>query len=48
VDTEMVTAVANRHMKPDQLLIVIVGDRAKIEEDIRKLKVGEVSIIATK
>ncbi len=45
VDNAMAARLANEYLHPADLLIVVVGDRAKIEDDLRKLKVGEVSVV---
>ncbi len=36
-----VARVAKRHLDPDGLLIVVVGDRAKIEEGLKELPFGK-------
>jgi zinc protease len=40
-----ITKAANEVIKPDQLLWVIVGDRAKIEAGIRELELGEIGFL---
>jgi zinc protease len=45
VTTESATAAAKAHIHPDQQLIVVVGDRAKIEPEIRKLGLGEITFM---
>jgi zinc protease len=42
IDGEAVAKAAKEHLLPDAMLIVIVGDRAKIEPEIRELKLGEI------
>ncbi len=42
-----VTAVAGEIVHPDQLVWVVVGDRAKIEPGLRELKLGEIRLIDT-
>jgi zinc protease len=42
---EGVTAVAGEVVHPDQLVWVVVGDRAKIEPGLRELKLGEIRLI---
>ena len=42
-----VTAVAGEVVHPDQLVWVVVGDRAKIEPGLRELKMGEIRLIDT-
>ena len=39
---EMATQAAKDHIHPENLLIVIVGDRSVIEKDIRSLKLGDI------
>jgi zinc protease len=45
VDTSAATQVAKKHLHPDKLLIVVVGDRAKIEPGLRELKLGEIGYL---
>jgi zinc protease len=40
-----VTQAASTHLHPNALLFVIVGDREKIEPALKKLNVGEVTVI---
>jgi zinc protease len=44
---EGVTTVAGEVLHPDQLVWVVVGDRAKIEPGLRELKLGEIRLIDT-
>jgi len=37
-----VTAAANKYIIPDQMIVVIVGDKAKIEDGIKALNLGEI------
>jgi predicted Zn-dependent peptidase len=37
-----VTSVANKYIVPEQMIVVVVGDKAKIEEGIKKLNLGEI------
>lgn len=39
------TRQAQAHIKPDALLIVVVGDRQKIEAPLRALNLGEVTVV---
>ena len=39
---DMATQAAKDHIHPDNLLIVVVGDRKKIEKDIKSLKLGNI------
>jgi zinc protease len=43
--TETLTRVAGQVIRPDSLTWVIVGDRSKIEADVRSLNLGEVRIV---
>lgn len=45
IDLEQVNAAAKEHMSPDNMIWVVVGDRAKIEQGVRDANVGEVLII---
>lgn len=45
VDVAKATAVARKYINPDALLIVVVGDKAKIEQGLKELNVGEVETI---
>jgi len=44
---ESLTTVAGEVLHPDQLVWVVVGDRAKIEPGLRELKLGEIRLIDT-
>ena len=37
-----VTAAANKYIVPDQMIVVVVGDKAKIEDGIKALNLGEI------
>jgi zinc protease len=37
-------AVAKKYLHPDQMILVCVGDRAKIEPELKKLEMGEIEI----
>ena len=43
---EAVTAVAAKHLDPDRLLSVIVGDRDKLSPSLRALDLGDVVDVA--
>ena len=45
VDVPMVNAKAREYLHPENLIIVVSGDRAKIEEGLRGLGIGEVVIV---
>jgi zinc protease len=40
IDASTAHAAAQKHLHPDRLLVVAVGDRAKIEADLKKLDLG--------
>ena len=44
VTEQNVAEVARRYLAPEKLIFVIVGDRGKIEEEIRKLGLGAIEI----
>jgi zinc protease len=44
VSAEDAEAVAKKYLHPDQLILVCVGDRAKIEPDLVKLDLGAIEI----
>jgi zinc protease len=46
VQGDDVLAMARKYLKPDELTIVVVGDRAKIEADLRQLPLGKDLTIA--
>ena len=41
LDRDAVTGAATRHLDPDRSVVVAVGDRARIEDDLRQLGLGE-------
>jgi zinc protease len=45
VDAAMVNQFVRDHFHPDALLIVVVGDRKKIEPGIRELGLGEIHFV---
>jgi zinc protease len=42
VNTESVFGAARKYFVPERMIVVVVGDRAKIEPEIRKLNVGPI------
>jgi zinc protease len=46
IDMNLATKAASDHIYPDALLIVIVGDREKIEPGIRELNLGEIEYLS--
>ena len=44
ISSEQALAVAKKYLVPDQLIVIAVGDRAKIEPELRKLNLGVVEI----
>lgn len=45
VDANAVAAVAKKYIHPDALLLIIVGDVAKIESGLRELNIGEIGYL---
>lgn len=43
IDGAMATQAAKKHLSPNALLVVVVGDREKIESSIRELNLGELN-----
>jgi zinc protease len=41
VTKEEILAVAKKYLKTDNMTVIIVGDRSKIESDLRKLSIGK-------
>lgn len=46
VDKKGVEAAAKKYITPDNMLIVIVGDRQKIDEGVKKLKLGKITYLS--
>ena len=44
ISSDQTLAVAKKYLVPDQLIVIAVGDRAKIEPELRKLNLGAVEI----
>ncbi len=44
VTIEQAQAVAQKYIQPEKMIVLAVGDRAKIEEDMKKLNLGKVEI----
>ena len=44
VTAEDAEAVAKKYLHPDQMILVCVGDRAKIEPELAKLDLGAVQV----
>ncbi len=44
VTVEQAQAMAQKYILPDKMIVLAVGDRAKIEEDMKKLNLGKVEI----
>jgi predicted Zn-dependent peptidase len=42
VKADDVNTVAKKYIVPEQMLVVVVGDKAKVEEGIKALNLGEV------
>jgi zinc protease len=44
VTAEQAQAMARKYILPEKMIVLAVGDRAKIEEDMKKLNLGKVEI----
>ena len=44
VTSEQALAMAKKYLRPDRLVVIAVGDRAKIEPEIKKLNLGSVEV----
>jgi zinc protease len=44
VSADAVRSAAQKHVVPDRLLVVAAGDRAKIEPELQKLKLGAIEV----
>ena len=44
VTIEQAQSMAQKYIHPDKMIVLAVGDRAKIEEDMKKLKLGKVEV----
>ena len=44
VTIEQAQAIAQKYILPEKMIVLAVGDRAKIEEDMKKLNLGKVEI----
>ncbi|MGE3706813.1 MAG: M16 family metallopeptidase [Vicinamibacterales bacterium] len=44
IDTAQVKAAADKHLEPEKLVVIAVGDRSRIEGDLGKLKLGPVEV----
>jgi zinc protease len=44
VDAAAVQRMAEEHLDPEHMVIVAVGDRAKIEPGLKKLDIGEIEV----
>ena len=40
-----VRAAANRHIRPDELVVVVVGDAAKVEPELRDAGLGDLTVV---
>jgi zinc protease len=45
VTTEQVNAAARQHLRPDGLVFVVVGDRARVEPELKALGFGSIRLI---
>ncbi|HEU5290218.1 MAG TPA: pitrilysin family protein [Cyclobacteriaceae bacterium] len=46
VNKKGVEAAAKKYITPDNMLVVVVGDRAKVEEGIKKLNLGKINVLS--
>src|SRR5690606_8563208 len=46
LDVEAVSAAARRHLRPGNLVWVVVGDWARIGESVRALGLGEIELVS--
>ena len=44
VTAEQAQAVAQKYIQPDKIIVLAVGDRAKIEDDMKKLNLGKLEL----
>jgi zinc protease len=44
VTSEQTLAMAKKYLTPDRLIVIAVGDRAKIEGSLRQLNLGALEI----
>jgi zinc protease len=44
VTAEQAQAAAQKYILPEKVIVLAVGDRAKIEEDLKKLNLGKLEI----
>jgi predicted Zn-dependent peptidase len=45
VSSEAATAAAKKYLAPDNMVVVVVGDRKTIEAGIRELNMGDVMLV---
>jgi zinc protease len=44
VTTDQTLAMAKKYLVPDNMVVIAVGDRAKIEPELKKLNLGSIEI----
>jgi zinc protease len=44
ISAEDVLRVARKHLKPEEAIVVAVGDRGKIESELEKLNLGPIEV----
>jgi zinc protease len=44
VTAEQAQAIAQKYIHPEQIVVLAIGDRSKIEEEMKKLNLGKVEI----
>ena len=45
VDTANVHQVAQKYLSPDKMVVVIAGDRAKIQDELKRLDLGPIEVV---
>ncbi|HEY3296334.1 MAG TPA: pitrilysin family protein [bacterium] len=45
VSSDVASGIAKKHIHPDNLLIVVIGDRQKVETELKNLKLGDVTVL---
>ena len=45
VTSDIAAGMAKKHIHPDNLLIVVIGDRSKVETALKNLKLGDVTVL---
>ena len=45
VTSDQALGAARKYLSPDRMVVVAVGDRAKIEPELRKLNIGPIEVL---